>query len=82
MLPQVLFPNEAIALLLARMIAIFGPVDADMLQQGLETHKYFTKEYDLYYINEVSYMSRYLKLNFKIFLYDVDLASEVLEDFQ
>lgn len=50
---QVLFPNEAVALLLARMIAMLGPIDVDMLQNGQETHKYFTNEYDLYYTDEV-----------------------------
>lgn len=50
---QVLFPNEAVALLLARMIAMLGPIDLDMLQNGQETHKYFTNEYDLYYTDEV-----------------------------
>lgn len=48
-----LFPNEAVVLLLARMIAMLGPIDTEMLQGGQETHKYFTKEYDLYYIDEV-----------------------------
>lgn len=50
---QVLFPNEAVVLLLARMIAMLGPIDVDMIQNGQDTHKYFTKEYDLYYIDEV-----------------------------
>ncbi|XP_051142426.1 uncharacterized protein LOC127259262 isoform X2 [Andrographis paniculata] len=57
---EVLFPNEAIVLLLARMIALLGPIDLDMLQRGEETNKYFTEEYDLYYIdeetNEVEYI--------------------------
>ncbi|GER54670.1 kinase family protein [Striga asiatica] len=48
---EVLFPNEAIVMILARMIGVLGPIDMEMLQQGQETHKYFTKEYDLYYIN-------------------------------
>ncbi|GFP87787.1 hypothetical protein PHJA_000922400 [Phtheirospermum japonicum] len=39
-------------MLLARIIGMLGPIDKDMLQDGQETHKYFTKEYDLYYINE------------------------------
>lgn len=50
---QVLFPNEAIAMILARMVGILGPIDTEMLENGNETHKYFTKDYDLYYINEV-----------------------------
>ncbi|KAL1535526.1 dual specificity tyrosine-phosphorylation-regulated kinase 2-like [Salvia divinorum] len=57
---EVLFPNEAVVLLLARMVALLGPIDAEMLRDGQETHKYFTREYDLYYIdeetNEVEYI--------------------------
>lgn len=48
-----LFPNEAVVMLLARMIGMLGPIDGDMLQRGQEAHKYFTKDYDLYHINEV-----------------------------
>ena len=50
---QVLFPNEEVVLLLARMVAMLGPIDGEMLRDGQETHKYFTREYDLYYIDEV-----------------------------
>ncbi|KAL3521216.1 hypothetical protein ACH5RR_019365 [Cinchona calisaya] len=57
---EVFFPNEALALLLARMIAILGPIDIGMLQRGQETHKYFTKEYDLYYINEETNQLEYI----------------------
>ncbi|KAJ8438711.1 hypothetical protein Cgig2_013757 [Carnegiea gigantea] len=49
---EVLFPNDGIVLLLARMIGLLGPIDLEMLLQGQETHKYFTKEYDLYHMNE------------------------------
>lgn len=48
-----LFPNEAVVMLLARVIGMLGPVDMDMLERGQETQKYFTKDYDLYHINEV-----------------------------
>lgn len=48
-----LFPNEAVVMLLARVIGMLGPIDKDMLERGQETHKYFTKDYDLYHINEV-----------------------------
>ncbi|KAL8462995.1 hypothetical protein ACS0TY_033846 [Phlomoides rotata] len=41
---EVLFPNEAVVMLLARMIGMFGPFDLEMLQNGQETHKYFTEE--------------------------------------
>lgn len=40
-------------MLLGRMIGILGPVDMEMLATGQDTDKYFTKEYDLYHINEV-----------------------------
>ncbi|KAL8050215.1 hypothetical protein ABFX02_06G068300 [Erythranthe guttata] len=49
---EVLFPNEGVAMLLARMVGMIGPIDVDMLDNGLDTHKYFTKEYDMYQINE------------------------------
>lgn len=49
---EVLFPNDVLVMLLARMIGILGPIDMDMLAKGQETHKYFTEDYDLYLINE------------------------------
>lgn len=48
-----LFPNDAVVMILARMIGMLGPIDLEMLARGQETNKYFTKEYDLYYLNEV-----------------------------
>ncbi|KAK4433271.1 Dual specificity tyrosine-phosphorylation-regulated kinase mbk-1 [Sesamum alatum] len=57
---EVLFPNEAVVMLLARMIELLGPIDMDMLHKGQETHKYFTKEYDLYYINEEANQVEYV----------------------
>lgn len=48
-----LFPNDAIVMILARMIGMLGPIDLDMLVRGQETDKYFTNELDLYHINEV-----------------------------
>lgn len=50
-----LFPNDSIVMILARMIGMLGPIDLEMLEQGQETDKYFTKEYDLYHINEVCF---------------------------
>ena len=50
---QVLFPNDGLVMLLARVIGILGPIDIEMLENGQETHKYFTEDYDLYFINEV-----------------------------
>ncbi|CAA2975289.1 LAMMER dual specificity kinase [Olea europaea subsp. europaea] len=57
---EVLFPNEAIPMLLARIVGTLGPIDMDMLQRGHETHKYFTKEYDLYLINEETDQLEYI----------------------
>ena len=48
-----LFPNDAVVIILARMVGMLGPIDQEMLENGQETYKYFTKEYDLYHINEV-----------------------------
>lgn len=48
-----LFPNDAVVMILARMVGMFGPFDMEMLVKGQETHKYFTKEYDIYFVNEV-----------------------------
>ncbi|PWA68661.1 protein kinase superfamily protein [Artemisia annua] len=49
---DVLFPNEDVVFLLARVIGMIGPIDTDMLIRGQETSKYFTDEFDLYQINE------------------------------
>lgn len=57
---EVLFPNDGVVMLLARMISLLGPVDLEMLLRGQETHKYFTKEYDLYHINEDSNQMEYI----------------------
>lgn len=48
-----LFPNDGIVTILARIIGMLGPIDLDMLVKGQETDKYFTNELDLYHINEV-----------------------------
>ena len=50
---QVLFPNEAVAMILARIVAVLGPIETVMLEKGQETDKYFTKEFDIYHLNEV-----------------------------
>ncbi|KAK4403394.1 Serine/threonine-protein kinase ppk15 [Sesamum angolense] len=34
---------------------MLGPIDMNMLKKGQETHKYFTKEYDLYYVDEIAF---------------------------
>lgn len=59
---QVLFPNDAVVMILARIIGMLGPIDLEMLMQGQEIYKYFTKEYDLYYINEVCFANIFISL--------------------
>ncbi|XP_066363045.1 serine/threonine-protein kinase ppk5-like isoform X2 [Miscanthus floridulus] len=49
---EVLFPNESIPIILARMIGTIGPIDMEMLASGQETQKYFTDDYDLFHKNE------------------------------
>uniref|UniRef100_A0ACD5U2K4 Uncharacterized protein n=1 Tax=Avena sativa TaxID=4498 RepID=A0ACD5U2K4_AVESA len=49
---EVLFPNESVSTILARIIGIVGPIDTKMLALGQETQKYFTEEYDLFHKNE------------------------------
>ncbi|XP_011047150.1 PREDICTED: probable serine/threonine-protein kinase DDB_G0293276 isoform X4 [Populus euphratica] len=49
---EVLFPNDAVVMILTRMIGMLGPIDPEMLETGQDTHKYFTEEYDLYHLNE------------------------------
>ncbi|XP_077215324.1 uncharacterized protein LOC143849910 isoform X5 [Tasmannia lanceolata] len=56
----VLFPNDSLELLLARMIGILGPIDMEMLVRGQETHKYFTNDYDLYHMNEETNQLEYI----------------------
>jgi len=53
---QVLFPNESVPIILARMIGTIGPIDMEMLELGQETHKYFTDDYDLFTKNEVTFL--------------------------
>ncbi|XP_055959944.1 uncharacterized protein LOC126660761 isoform X2 [Mercurialis annua] len=57
---EVLFPNDAVVMILARMIGIVGPIESEMLMRGQDTHKYFTKEYDLYYENEETNQLEYI----------------------
>ncbi|KAL1217839.1 putative dual specificity protein kinase YAK1 [Cardamine amara subsp. amara] len=57
---EVLFPNEAVAMILARIVAVLGPIEMEMLEKGQETHKYFTKEFDLYHLNEESNEVEYI----------------------
>ncbi|GMI87276.1 hypothetical protein HRI_002396900 [Hibiscus trionum] len=57
---EVLFPNDAVVMILARMVGMLGPFDMEMLENGQETYKYFTKEYDLYHINEETDQLEYI----------------------
>ncbi|KAL2317124.1 hypothetical protein Fmac_031000 [Flemingia macrophylla] len=57
---EVLFPNDAVAMILARMIGMLGSIDMEMLVKGQETHKYFTKEYDIYFVNEETDQLEYI----------------------
>ncbi|XP_019433599.1 PREDICTED: dual specificity tyrosine-phosphorylation-regulated kinase 2-like isoform X2 [Lupinus angustifolius] len=57
---EVLFPNDPIVMILARMIGILGPIDLEMLVKGQETHKYFTEEYDIYHVNEETNQLEYI----------------------
>jgi hypothetical protein len=50
---QVLFPNESVPIILARMIGTIGRIDMEMLASGQETQKYFTDDYDIFHKNEV-----------------------------
>ncbi|KAF8719519.1 hypothetical protein HU200_024245 [Digitaria exilis] len=50
---EVLFPNESVPIILARMIGTIGPIDMEMLTLGQETQKYFTDGYDLFHKNEI-----------------------------
>ncbi|XP_008805020.2 cyclin-dependent kinase 11B-like isoform X1 [Phoenix dactylifera] len=57
---DVLFPNDSVVMMLARMIGILGPIDMEMLVMGQETHKYFTDDYDIYHRNEETDQVEYL----------------------
>ncbi|XWS07630.1 hypothetical protein CRYUN_Cryun41cG0005800 [Craigia yunnanensis] len=57
---EVLFPNDAVVMILSRMVGMLGPIDLEMLENGQETYKYFTKEYDLYHINEETNQLEYI----------------------
>ncbi|XP_059627970.1 uncharacterized protein LOC132270783 [Cornus florida] len=57
---EVLFPNDALVVLLARMIGMLGPIETELLVKGQETDKYFTNEYDLYHINEETNQLEYI----------------------
>lgn len=51
---RVLFRNNSVSGLLARMVSIRGPFDPKMLAQGTQSQKYFTKQGFLYELDEMS----------------------------
>ncbi|KAK4761999.1 hypothetical protein SAY87_029883 [Trapa incisa] len=57
---QVLFPNDEVVMILARMVGMLGPIDLKMLMNGQETAKYFTEECELYRINEETGEAEYI----------------------
>lgn len=57
---EVLFPNDSVSTMLARIIGIIGPIDMEMLVLGHETSKYFTDDYDLFHKNEETDQLEYL----------------------
>jgi len=58
---KVLFHNESIPTLLARMVGILGPFDVEMLKSARYSHKYFTKNRSLYDKKEGQIGFTYLK---------------------
>ena len=50
---QVLFQNDSLSTLLARVVGILGPIDPELLGKGRDTHKFFTKNHMLYERNQV-----------------------------
>ncbi|XP_020884758.1 serine/threonine-protein kinase ppk15 [Arabidopsis lyrata subsp. lyrata] len=78
---EVLFPNEAVALILARIVAVLGPIETEMLEKGQETHKYFTKEYDLYHLNEESNEIEYIITEESCLEEQLHVSDELFLDF-
>ncbi|CAM6083909.1 unnamed protein product [Calypogeia fissa] len=57
---NVLFQNDSLATLLARVVGILGPIDPEMLSKGRDTHKLFTKNHMLYERNQETEQLEYL----------------------
>ncbi|KAG0591862.1 hypothetical protein KC19_1G207200 [Ceratodon purpureus] len=57
---NVLFQNDSLATLLARVVGILGPIDPELLGKGRDTHKFFTKNHTLYERNQDSDQLEYL----------------------
>jgi serine/threonine protein kinase len=58
---NVLFQNDSLATLLARVVGILGPIDPALLAKGKDTHKFFTKNHMLYERNQDSDQLEYLR---------------------
>lgn len=57
---NVLFQNDSLATLLARVVGILGPIDSEVLDKGRDTYKYFTKNHMLYERNQETDQLEYL----------------------
>ncbi|KAG0592668.1 hypothetical protein KC19_1G271400 [Ceratodon purpureus] len=57
---NVLFQNDSLSTLLARVVGILGPIDPELLGKGRDTHKFFTKNHMLYERNQDSDQLEYL----------------------
>eukprot|EP00250_Pteridium_aquilinum_P015096 c22375_g1_i1 orf=623-4615(+) len=57
---NVLFQNDSLATLLARVVGILGPIHPEVLAKGRDTHKYFTKNHMLYERNQETDQLEYL----------------------
>uniref|UniRef100_A0A7I4D980 Protein kinase domain-containing protein n=1 Tax=Physcomitrium patens TaxID=3218 RepID=A0A7I4D980_PHYPA len=57
---NVLFQNDSLATLLARVVGILGPIEPELLSKGRDTHKFFTKNHTLYERNQDSDQLEYL----------------------
>nr|PNR46873.1 hypothetical protein PHYPA_013993 [Physcomitrium patens] len=57
---NVLFQNDSLATLLARVVGILGPIDPELLSKGRDSHKFFTKNHTLYERNQDSDQLEYL----------------------
>ncbi|CAI0415861.1 unnamed protein product [Linum tenue] len=78
---EVLFPNDSVVMILARMVGVLGPFDIEMLENGQETDKYFTKEHDLYHINEETDQMEYIIPEETTLEHRVGTSDEVFLDF-
>uniref|UniRef100_A0A7N0TQC3 Protein kinase domain-containing protein n=1 Tax=Kalanchoe fedtschenkoi TaxID=63787 RepID=A0A7N0TQC3_KALFE len=78
---EVLFPNEAQVVLLARMMGMFGQFDLEMLEKGKEAHKYFTNEFDLYCLNEETKQLEYVPIEESSLEYHLQVSDIGFLDF-